>query len=133
MFEWLEMPEGTPRDVRRAEQVWIVAIVVSAVIALGMYDYSAAVVGHARAIEVNAVLFAVGALFPILPFLWLQGLPAIAVSVALAAFALFSIGIVTSLFNGRSPWFSAARQVVIGCAAAAVTYGAGAALGVSVS
>ena len=79
------------------------------------------------------VLFAIGALFPVLPFVWLQGPAAIAVSVVLAAFALFAIGIVTSLFNGRSPWFSAARQVVIGCAAAAVTYGAGAALGVSVS
>jgi VIT1/CCC1 family predicted Fe2+/Mn2+ transporter len=79
------------------------------------------------------VLFSVGALFPVLPFVWLKGLPAIAVSVGLAAFALFAIGIITSLFNGRSPWFSAARQVVIGCVAAAVTYGVGALLGVSLS
>jgi len=79
------------------------------------------------------VLFSVGALFPVLPFVWLRGLPAIALSVGLAAFALFTIGIVTSLFNGRGPWFSAARQVVIGCAAAGVTYGVGAVLGVSLS
>jgi VIT1/CCC1 family predicted Fe2+/Mn2+ transporter len=79
------------------------------------------------------VLFSIGALFPVLPYVWLQGLPAIAASVGLAAFALFAIGIVTSLFNGRSPWFSAARQVLIGCAAAALTYGAGAVLGVSLS
>ena len=79
------------------------------------------------------VLFAAGALFPVLPFVWLSGMPAIALAVALSALALFTIGIVTSLFNGRSPWFSAARQVIIGCAAAAVTYGAGALLGVSLS
>jgi len=34
---------------------------------------------------------------------------------------------------GRSPAYSAARQVLFGCAAAAVTYGIGLALGVSLS
>jgi len=51
----------------------------------------------------------------------------------LSALALAAIGVVTSLFNGRSPWFSATRQVAIGCAAAAVTYAVGALLGVSLS
>jgi VIT1/CCC1 family predicted Fe2+/Mn2+ transporter len=37
------------------------------------------------------------------------------------------------MFNGRGPWFSAARQAVFGCAAAAVTYGIGSVLGVSLS
>jgi VIT1/CCC1 family predicted Fe2+/Mn2+ transporter len=79
------------------------------------------------------VLFSVGALFPTLPFVWLKGTPGIALSVALSALALLIIGVVTSLFNGRHPAYSAARQVVIGCAAAAVTYGVGALLGVSLS
>ena len=79
------------------------------------------------------VLFAVGALFPVLPFVWLSGAHGIWLSVALSAFALAAIGVITSLFNGRSPWYSSARQVVIGCVAAAVTYGVGAALGVSLS
>ena len=35
----------------------------------------------------------------------------------------------TSLFDGRSAWFSAVRQVLIGCVAAAVTYGVGALIG----
>lgn len=78
-------------------------------------------------------LFALGAIFPIVPFIWLNGGTAIGLSVALSAMALFAIGLATSLFSGRSPWFSAARQVVIGCVAAAVTYGAGALLGVSLS
>jgi VIT1/CCC1 family predicted Fe2+/Mn2+ transporter len=57
----------------------------------------------------------------------------IATSVTLSVLGLAIIGVVTSLFNGRTPWFSAARQVVIGCIAAAFTYGVGALLGVSMS
>ncbi|HEX4327924.1 MAG TPA: VIT1/CCC1 transporter family protein [Burkholderiales bacterium] len=79
------------------------------------------------------MLFSIGALFPLLPFVWLQGLHGIALSVGLSAFALAAIGLITSLFNGRSPLYSAVRQVVIGCVAAAITYGVGAGLGVSLS
>jgi vacuolar iron transporter family protein len=78
-------------------------------------------------------LFSTGAIFPVVPFVWLHGAAAIATSLAASAAALGAVGLLTSLFNGRSPWFSAARQVVFGCAAAAVTYGIGAALGVSLS
>ncbi|MDE2450921.1 MAG: hypothetical protein KGO22_18235, partial [Gammaproteobacteria bacterium] len=35
--------------------------------------------------------------------------------------------------SGRSPAFSAARQIVFGCAAAAMTYGVGRLLGVTLS
>ena len=79
------------------------------------------------------VLFAAGAIFPVAPFLWLHGVPAIAASIAVSAAALCAIGLLTSLFNGRSPWFSAARQAFFGCAAAAVTYGIGSVLGISLS
>ncbi len=78
-------------------------------------------------------LFALGAIFPVLPFLGLQGGAAIGVSIALSATALCGVGLLTSLFNGRSPWFSAARQMLFGCAAAGVTYGVGSLLGVSLS
>jgi VIT1/CCC1 family predicted Fe2+/Mn2+ transporter len=43
------------------------------------------------------------------------------------------IGGGTSLFTGRPAVFSALRQLAIGLAAAAVTYGAGAAVGASLS
>jgi vacuolar iron transporter family protein len=79
------------------------------------------------------VLFSVGAIFPVAPFIFLHGARAITLSIAASACALAGIGLLTSLFNGRSPWFSAARQALFGCAAAAVTYGIGAALGVSLS
>ncbi len=78
-------------------------------------------------------LFSCGAIFPIVPFLWLQESSAIAASIGASALALGAIGMLTSLFNGRSAAFSAARQVVFGCLAAAVTYGVGRVLGVSLS
>ena len=78
-------------------------------------------------------LFSLGAIVPVIPFLWLHGVPAIVTSIAASAAALCGVGVLTSLFNGRSPWFSAARQAVFGCAAAAVTYGIGSLLGVSLS
>ncbi|HMK14162.1 MAG TPA: VIT1/CCC1 transporter family protein [Burkholderiales bacterium] len=78
-------------------------------------------------------LFAAGAIFPVVPFLLMKGTPAIAFSIGLSAAALGIIGIVTSLFSGRGPWFSAARQIVIGCVAAGVTYALGVLLGVSLS
>jgi VIT1/CCC1 family predicted Fe2+/Mn2+ transporter len=79
------------------------------------------------------VLFSVGAVFPIIPYLRLQGGAAIGASVLLSALALGAIGVLTSLFNGRPGWYSAARQIVFGCAAAAATYGVGALLGVSLT
>lgn len=59
MFESFEEQEDAPRDIARFEQLWILGIAVSAVIALGMYDYSAMIVGHVRAMLVNVVLFAI--------------------------------------------------------------------------
>ncbi len=77
------------------------------------------------------LLFATGAIIPVAPFLLLSGRPALIASVAASGLALALIGAGTSLFTGRSALFSAARQLVIGIAAAAVTYGAGAIVGVS--
>jgi len=78
-------------------------------------------------------LFATGAIFPVAPFFWLDGLPAVATSVVLSGLALMTIGAGTSLFTGRSFVFSAARQLGGGFAAAAITYGIGRLIGVSVT
>ncbi len=78
------------------------------------------------------VLFSVGALFPVLPFFFAGGATGVAWSIGLSAVALGAIGLGTSLFSGRGPVYSMLRQVLIGTAAAAITYGAGALVGVSV-
>jgi VIT1/CCC1 family predicted Fe2+/Mn2+ transporter len=79
------------------------------------------------------LLFAVGAIIPVMPFLFANGLPAVFVSVALSTIGLFGIGAAITLFTGRSVLFSGARQVVIGLAAAAITFGIGRLLGVAVA
>ncbi|HEV2186398.1 MAG TPA: VIT1/CCC1 transporter family protein, partial [Stellaceae bacterium] len=78
-------------------------------------------------------LFATGAIFPVAPFFWLEGIAAIATSAALSGLALMAIGAGTSLFTGRSFAFSAARQLFSGLAAAAITYGIGRLIGVAVT
>jgi VIT1/CCC1 family predicted Fe2+/Mn2+ transporter len=78
-------------------------------------------------------LFATGAIFPVLPFFWLHGPWAIGASTAASGIMLCATGMLTSLFNGRSPWYSALRQLIFGSIAAAVTYGIGALLGTTVA
>lgn len=79
------------------------------------------------------LLFALGALFPVVPFFFLGGLPGMAWSATLSVAALGAIGLGTSLFSGRGPLYSVVRQIVIGAAAAGVTYATGALIGVSLT
>ncbi len=81
----------------------------------------------------SLALFAAGAIFPVLPFFFAAGTAGIAWSGAASALALAAIGLATSLFSGRTPLYSALRQVLIGAAAAGITYAAGALLGVSLT
>ena len=78
-------------------------------------------------------LFSCGAIFPVAPFFWLDGLAAIGASVVLSGLALMAIGAGTSLFTGRPFAYSAARQLCGGLAAAAITYGIGRLIGVAVT
>ena len=77
-------------------------------------------------------LFAVGAIIPVLAFFFLTGYTAILVSMGSCVLGLFAIGSATSLFTGRSIWFSGFRQILFGLAAAAVTFGVGRLIGVSI-
>lgn len=70
-------------------------------------------------------LFAFGAIFPVAPFLVLSGWPAVLASLALSGVVLVGIGAGTSLFTGRGMAFSAARQLLIGYVAAAITFAIG--------
>jgi len=77
------------------------------------------------------ILFSAGAIVPVAPFLLLSGQTAFVASVAASGMALAAIGAGTSLFTGRGAIVSALRQLLIGLAAAAVTYGAGTLVGAS--
>ena len=75
------------------------------------------------------MLFALGALVPVIPLTLLAGRLAILGCIAASGLALAAMGVMTSLFNGRAALYSAVRQLLLGAAAAAVTYGVGTLLG----
>lgn len=79
------------------------------------------------------LLFSVGAIIPVSPFFFLSGTQAILASTVFSAFGLFLIGAAITLFTGKSVWYSGFRQVLFGLAAAAITFGIGKLIGVSVS
>ena len=79
------------------------------------------------------ILFALGAIIPITPVIFLYGMTAVFTSIAFSAVGLFFIGAGITLFTGRSVLFSGFRQVVFGLIAAGLTYGIGLLIGVSVS
>ena len=78
-------------------------------------------------------LFAVGAIVPVAPFAFLSGTAAVIVSLAGSAIALFLIGASITLMTGRSVLFSGTRQVLFGLAAAALTFGIGRLVGVTIA
>ena len=79
------------------------------------------------------VLFAVGAIVPVFSFIFLDGIQAVLLSVALSTVALFVLGAVITLFTGKPVLFSGMRMVVFGLLAAAVTFGIGRLIGVSLA
>lgn len=85
------------------------------------------------AAAVSFLLFAVGAIVPVAPFLVVTGTAALVASAVASAAALFALGAAITLFTGRGGVRAGVRQVGVGLAAAAVTYGVGALLGVSLA
>jgi vacuolar iron transporter family protein len=78
------------------------------------------------------LLFVLGAAFPLVPFVTAGGYVALVASVSVSAAVLFVLGAAISVFTGRSALWSGTRQLVIGLAAAALTYAIGRAVGVAV-
>jgi len=85
------------------------------------------------AASTSFLLFAVGAIFPVAPYFGLEGMPAIIASLVASGSALFLIGAGTTLFTGRGVLSSGVRQLLVGFAAAGVTYGVGKLIGVAVT
>ena len=78
------------------------------------------------------VLFAIGAVFPIIAFFFMSGPTAVYASLAISGLGLFLVGAAITLMTGRNAWYSGFRQVVIGLAAAGLTYGIGRLIGTSI-
>ena len=78
-------------------------------------------------------MFAIGALVPILPLLFASGTVAIAASAVLSAGALFGVGALITVITGQPAIHAGARQLLIGVAAAAITYGLGRLVGAAIA
>lgn len=75
------------------------------------------------------LLFAFGALIPVLPYLITTGSRALIASIVISGLALYGVGAAITLFTGRPAWLSGGRQAALGLAAAGLTFGVGSLLG----
>lgn len=76
-------------------------------------------------------LFSIGAVIPVIPFLFFQGPQAIWASLVLSGAGLFALGTGITLVTGLPVLKSGLRQLAFGLAAAAITFGIGRLIGVS--
>lgn len=67
-------------------------------------------------------LFAVGAILPVIPFIFLSGTQAVAFSVIFSVVGLFALGAGITLLTGRKVFSSGLRQVAFGLLAAGITF-----------
>jgi VIT1/CCC1 family predicted Fe2+/Mn2+ transporter len=74
------------------------------------------------------ICFSIGALVPLLPYLF--GATELLISLGAGGLGLFVAGALVSRFTNRTWWGSGIRQLLLGAAAAAATYGIGALIGV---
>ena len=77
----------------------------------------------------GAISTAVGAIIPVIPFFFMQGVPAVIAAAIISLIAHFAVGAAKSLITVRSWWSSGMEMTVVGAIEGAVTYGIGVLLG----
>jgi VIT1/CCC1 family predicted Fe2+/Mn2+ transporter len=73
----------------------------------------------------SLIAFAVGAVVVVLPYVFGSGTIALITAIVLAVLALFGVGAVIGLINGRPALRAGMRQLVVGGAAALIVFGIG--------
>ena len=79
------------------------------------------------------MLFALGAVVPILPFFVTAGRVAVIASVGLSGLGLFAIGAAITIFTGVTVWRPGCRQLSLGLGAAGVTFVIGRIIGATLT
>ncbi len=79
------------------------------------------------------LVFLVGALIPALPMFLVAREHIVWASALSSAVGLFALGAAIAVFTGKHPLFSGVRQLLIGLAAAGVTFGIGKLFGVAIA
>jgi len=77
----------------------------------------------------GALSTAVGAIIPIIPFFFMQGISAVIAAAIVSLIAHFAVGAAKSLITVRSWWSSGLEMTIVGAVEGAVTYGIGILLG----
>jgi vacuolar iron transporter family protein len=85
-----------------------------------------------QAAGASFVLFMLGAIVPVAPFIFLTGMAAVISSLVASAVALLVVGAGISRLTGRGALFSAVRQLLFGMAAAGLTFEIGKLIGASI-
>ena len=75
--------------------------------------------------------FSVGAMIPVLPFL--MGLTSMFLTLLVSGAGLFLAGALVARLTVRPAWYGGARQLVLGAAAAAATFGIGSLVGATIA
>jgi VIT1/CCC1 family predicted Fe2+/Mn2+ transporter len=75
------------------------------------------------------ILFAIGAIIPLLPFLFLSHFHPVLISLGFSTLGMFFLGAVITFYTGKSTWYSGLRQVLFGLLAAGLVYGIGRLIG----
>jgi VIT1/CCC1 family predicted Fe2+/Mn2+ transporter len=78
-----------------------------------------------EAATTSLCLFSLGAVIPVVPFIFFSGYQAVIVSVAFGAVGLFAVGALITVFTGKPVIVSGGRQLILGILAAALTFGIG--------
>jgi vacuolar iron transporter family protein len=79
------------------------------------------------------ILFSLGAIVPVIPFMFLSGTNAVLLSIGLSTIALFLVGAAITLFTGRGLLYSGMRMVVFGLITSGITFGIGKLIGVGLA
>jgi VIT1/CCC1 family predicted Fe2+/Mn2+ transporter len=79
------------------------------------------------------MLFALGAIVPIIPFMIAGGSAAVIASIGLSGIGLFAIGAAITIFTGVTVLRSGSRQLALGLGAAGVTFLIGRAIGATLT
>ena len=75
--------------------------------------------------------FGLGAVIPLLPNLFTEGLLALMLTIAVSGVATVGIGVLLGIITGKNPLWGGGRMLLAGTIAAGVTYGIGSAIGIS--
>jgi vacuolar iron transporter family protein len=77
----------------------------------------------------GALSTAIGAIIPVIPFFFMQGIPAVITAAIVSLAAHFAVGAAKTLITVRSWWSSGLEMTAVGAVEGAVTYGIGILLG----